>query len=82
MSGDSIEILRERLQALSGNPIADADLLRLLVELAAAGGGVSLELDEGRWKLIRRDGRFVLKKDESRARPSTMPPRYSNRPPR
>jgi hypothetical protein len=79
---DTSEILRERLQAMTGNPVADADVARLLMELLAAGDGVTLELEEGRWKLIRRDGRFVLKKDDARARQSTMPPRYSNRPPR
>jgi hypothetical protein len=77
---DAIDVLRERLQALSGTPIADADVLRVLNDVVAAGGGVSLEVDDGRWKLIRRDGRFVLKKDEARARPSTMPPRGSSRP--
>jgi hypothetical protein len=80
LSDDAIELLRERLHALTGNPIADADVARLLTDVVAAGGGVTLEVDDGRWKLIRRDGRFVLKKEDSRARPSTMPPRPSSRP--
>jgi hypothetical protein len=79
---DTSDILRERLHAMSGNLVPDADIERLLVEVLAAGGGITLDLGEARWKLIRRDGRFALKKDDVRARPSTIPPRYSNRPPR
>lgn len=71
----SIDVLRERLQALPGISLSDEDVLKLLTELIAAGGGVTLDIDDGRWKLIRRDGRFVLKKDDTRVRPSTMPPR-------
>jgi hypothetical protein len=71
----SIEILREKLHAIAGSPISDADVLKLLGELIADGGGISLELDDARWKLIRREGHFMLKKDDPRARPSTMPPR-------
>jgi hypothetical protein len=82
LSADSIDILRERLHALSGQVVPDTEVLRLLNEVAAAGGGITLELDDGRWKLIRREGRFVLKKDDVRARPSTMPPRPTVRPPR
>ena len=76
----TIEILREKLSALAGSPITDVDVVKLLHEIVASGGGISMELDEGRWKLLRRDGRFVLKKDDGRARPSTIPPRGSARP--
>ncbi|HEX2677937.1 MAG TPA: hypothetical protein VHM19_14890 [Polyangiales bacterium] len=72
----SIELLREKLHALAGVPMPNGDVIKLLNDLVASGGGITLDLDDGRWKLIRRDGRFVLKKEEGRAaRPSTLPPR-------
>lgn len=71
----STEGFREKLQALLGVAVCDADVVKLLIETIACGGGVSLDLDDGHWKLIRREGRFVLKKDEARTRASTMPPR-------
>lgn len=79
MSDAVIDILRERLHALTGLPITDADVVRMLVDVVGTGGGISIELDDGRWKLIRRDGRFMLKKDDAR-RNSTMPPRNSSTP--
>jgi hypothetical protein len=72
---DDGNILRERLNALLGGHITDTDAIKLIADVINTGGGVNIELDDGRWKLIRRDGRFVLKKDEPRARPSSMPPR-------
>jgi hypothetical protein len=68
-------ILREKLSALAGTPIAEHDAVKLLTDVINAGFGVTLDLDEGnRYKLVRRDGRFTLKKEE-RARPSTIPPK-------
>jgi len=75
----SSEKLREKLLAIAGAPLPEVDVVRLLAELIGCGGGVSLELDELRLKLIRREGRFMLKKDEQR-RTSSMPPRHSRRP--
>ena len=75
----TLEILRERLQALAGAQLPDGDIVKLLTEIVACGGGINVELEDGRWKLIRRDGHFVLKKDDARPRPSTMPPRMPSR---
>ena len=73
---EGLESLRAKLLSLSGGPIENEALLALLVEIVGAGGGVHLEVDDGtRFKLIRREGRFVITKDSSRSRPSSMPPR-------
>jgi hypothetical protein len=61
--------------SLSGVPIESEAVLSLLVEIVSAGGGVHVEVDDAsRYKLIRREGKFVITKD-SRSRPSSMPPR-------
>lgn len=73
---EGLESLRAKLLSLSGGPIENEALLALLVEIVGTGGGVHLEVDDGtRFKLIRREGRFVITKDSSRSRPSSMPPR-------
>jgi hypothetical protein len=72
--------LRERLTAMSAigsAQLSEADVIKLLTELINCGGGVSLELDELRVKLIRREGHFALKDARTH---STAPPR-SMRPP-
>jgi hypothetical protein len=70
-----IENVRGRLSGLAGALLTDDDILALLAEVVSGGGGVHIEIDETtRYKLIRRDGRFVLTKD-SRARLSSVPPR-------
>jgi hypothetical protein len=79
LSDVSSEKLRERLLALAGAPLPEVDVIKLLGELISCGGGVTLELDEVRLKLIRREGRFMLKKEDQR-RSSTVPPRGSRRP--
>jgi hypothetical protein len=79
LSDVSNEKLRERLLALVGAQLPEADVIRLLGDVISGGGGVTLELDEVRLKLIRREGRFMLKKEEQR-RTSTVPPRGSRRP--
>ena len=72
---EGLESLRAKLLSLSGAPIDEEAVLALLVEIVGAGGGVHFEVDDGtRFKLIRREGRFVITKDP-RARPSSMPPR-------
>ena len=71
-----IDSLRSRLLGLAGAPLDEDQVVPLLAEIVGGGGGVHVEIDDGtRFKLIRRDGRFVLTKDTVRARPSTVPPR-------
>lgn len=71
-----IDSLRSRLLGLAGAPLDEDQVVQLLAEIVGGGGGVHVEIDDDtRYKLIRRDGRFVLTKDTVRARPSTMPPR-------
>jgi hypothetical protein len=78
LSEVSPERLRERLSALGSAQLSEADVIKLLTELISCGGGVSLELDELRVKLIRREGHFALKDGRTH---STFPPR-TVRPPR
>jgi hypothetical protein len=75
----SSEKLRERLLALAGAHLPEVDVVRLLNELIGCGGGVMLELEDVRFRLIRREGRFMLKKEDLR-RSSSIPPRASRRP--
>jgi hypothetical protein len=71
-----LESLRAKLLSLSGVPIDSDAVLALLAEIVNAGGGVHVEVDDGnRFKLIRREGKFVITKDSSRTRPSSFPPR-------
>ena len=71
-----IDSLRSRLLGLAGAPLDEDQVVQLLAEIVGGGGGVHVEIDDGtRYKLIRRDGRFVLTKEAMRARPSTVPPR-------
>lgn len=71
-----LENLRAKLLSLSGVPIDSDAVLALLAEIVNAGGGVHVEVDDGnRFKLIRREGKFVITKDTSRSRASSMPPR-------
>jgi hypothetical protein len=73
---DPIESFRGKLSALAGAPLEDADVADLLAEVVRGGCGVHIEVDEAtRYKLIRRDGKFMLSKDSSRPRSSTIPPR-------
>jgi hypothetical protein len=73
---DPVESFRGKLSALAGAPLEDADVADLLAEVVRGGCGVHIEIDEAtRFKLIRRDGKFVLTKDSSRGRSSTIPPR-------
>ena len=72
MTEVSPDRVRERLGTLSGNPLSEADVIKLLTELLKCGGGVSLELDELRVKLVRREGHFLIKDGRIH---STNPPR-------
>jgi hypothetical protein len=69
----SPERVREKLGALTGH-LSDGEVIKLLTELLAVGGGVSLEIDELRVKLIRREGHFALKDGRTH---SSLPPRSS-----
>jgi hypothetical protein len=70
-----IESVRGKLSGLAGAPLEDADVVELLAEVVSGGGGVHIEIDDStRYKLIRRDGKFMLTKDP-RTRQSSMPPR-------
>ena len=71
-----LDSLRSRLLGLAGAPLDEDQVIQLLAEVVGGGGGLHIEIDDGtRFKLIRRDGRFVLTKDAVRSRPSTLPPR-------
>jgi hypothetical protein len=71
-----IESIRSKLNGLAGIALSDGDIAELLAEVVSGGGGVHIELDDAtRYRLIRRDGRFVLSKDSSRGRLSSAPPR-------
>jgi hypothetical protein len=73
---DDIESIRGKLAALAGTPLESTDVVDLLAAVVGSGGGVLVEMDDGiRYKLLRREGKFVLTKDSSRGRPSTLPPR-------
>ena len=73
---ESLEGVRAKLSALAGAPLEDADVAQLLAEIVGGGGGVHIEVDDAnRYKLVRRDGRFVLTKDSSRTRASSVPPK-------
>jgi hypothetical protein len=73
---DPFESFRGKLSALAGAPLEDADVADLLAEVVRGGCGVHIEVDEAtRYKLIRRDGKFMLSKDSPRGRSSTFPPR-------
>jgi len=76
MSMEPIESVRGKLSGLAGAPLENAEVAELLAEVVSGGGGVHIEIDDStRYKLIRRDGKFVLTKDPSRSRQSSMPPR-------
>jgi len=70
---DEFSTLRAKLMAVIGTSLDAAQLADLVGDVLKAGGGVRMELDDARFTVIRREGRFVVKKDDHR--PSTMPPR-------
>lgn len=73
MNEVSSEQLRDRLLAMIGSQLQDPEVMKLLADLLSCGGGVTLELEDVRLKLIRREGRFSVKKEDIR-RSSTVPP--------
>ncbi|HKU45026.1 MAG TPA: hypothetical protein VJR89_42995 [Polyangiales bacterium] len=72
LSEVSPERVRERLLTLTGAQLSEVDVIKLLTELINCGGGVTLDLDELRIKLIRREGHFALKDGRLH---SSFPPR-------
>jgi hypothetical protein len=70
---DEFSTLRARLMSVIGTSLDAATLADLVENVLKAGGGVRMEMDDVRFTVIRREGRFVVKKDDHR--PSTMPPR-------
>lgn len=77
MNEVSSELLRDKLLAIVGSQLQDQEVMKLLCDLLSCGGGVTLELDDIRLKLIRREGRFGIKKEDPRR--STVPPRSGAR---
>ena len=73
---ESIDSVRSKLSGLAGAPLEDDEVIALLNEVINGGGGVQIEIDEAtRYKLIRRDGKFMVSKDAGRSRTSSLPPR-------
>jgi len=65
--------LKSRVQALLATQLGADEVYQLLKEVIAVGGGVTLDLDDQRFRLVQRDGVFGLKRVEHR-RSSTLPP--------
>lgn len=65
--------LKSKLQVLLGAQLTGEDVHVLLREVVANGGGVTIDLDDIRYRLVSREGKFGLKVVERR-RTSTIPP--------
>lgn len=65
--------LQAKLSALLSQHLADEDLLQLLREVLREGGGLTVEMEDLRCRIVERDGHFSLKHVD-RKRPSTIPP--------
>jgi hypothetical protein len=70
----ALSSLRDRLSGLVGSTLSDEDIVRLVADVLRSGGSVSFEVDDTRFKLLKRESRLMLKRDDPR-RPSTMPPK-------
>ena len=68
-----IDAIWGKLNGMAGTPFDQGELVKTLLDVFKAGGGVSIDLDGGRFKIMRREGKFILRRDD--LRPSTMPPR-------
>lgn len=71
---EEFSTVKARLTALVGMPIEDEEIARLLSDVSRDGGGVTIEVGGVRFKLLRRDGRFLLKKDDPRHLSTAPPP--------
>jgi hypothetical protein len=75
MAESDLDNLRGKLAGLAGISLDQDDVLQLLADVVGGGGGVHVEVDEAtRYRLIRRDGKFMLTKESGR-RLSSIPPR-------
>jgi len=76
MVESDLENVRGKLAGLLGTLLADEDVAQVLDDVVRGGGGIYIEFDDQvRYRLIRREGKFMLTKDASRGRLSTVPPR-------
>lgn len=78
MTDVSTELVRDKLLALVGSNASEADVARVLTDLLKSGGGVTLEFDDVRVKLVMREGRYHFKREDVRR--SSLPPRDSRGP--
>lgn len=74
MSDTDIAYLRNRLNGVAGTALTDDEMLELVKHVVQKGGGVRFEVDEVSYQLIRRDGRFIVRREGASSRPSTTPP--------
>ena len=75
MAESDLDNLRGKLAGLAGISLDQDDVLKLLADIVGGGCGVHVDIDEAtRYRLIRREGKFVLTK-ETRQRLSSIPPR-------
>lgn len=77
LTDGSAELVRDRLLALIGSNASEADVARALTDLLRSGGGVTLEFDDVRLKLVMREGRYHFKREDVRR--SSLPPRDGRR---
>ena len=73
MTDVSTEVVRDKLLALIGAHASEVDVARVITDLLRTGGGVTLEFDDVRLKVVIREGRYHFKRED--ARRSSMPPR-------
>ena len=74
MVQNDLDVIRSKLMGLAGSQLDDATVTKLLEEVLANGGGVLIELDRIAFKLVRREGKWVLQRDPRKPL-STVPPR-------
>lgn len=71
MPGVSLSFLRDRLAGLRSVHLDDLELTELLTQIIDAGGGITIDIETARYRIIRRDNAFVVKPAD---RSSTHPP--------
>lgn len=74
MVENDLDAIRSKLMGAAGTHLDDATVTKLLEELLRNGGGVLIELDNVAFKLLRREGKWVLQRDPRKPL-STLPPR-------
>ncbi|MDD9945010.1 MAG: hypothetical protein OXU20_28465 [Myxococcales bacterium] len=68
----TVGMLRDRLNGLLGAQLSESEVAKLIEDVVSAGGGVNIETDDGRYRLVRREGKYELRKADRR--PSSHPP--------